>query len=78
MTARTLEPRGFSSIRSDQKALENQRFAVACSANLQKYFDLQEIHGARFPVRVEDLNAFCHHSSVVADILFPTQSRFDV
>ena len=66
------------SIRSDQKALENQRFAVACSANLQKYFDLQEIHGARFPVQVEDLNAFCHHSSVVADMLFPTQSRFDV
>ena len=42
------------SIRSDRKALENQRFAVACSANLQKYFDLQEIHEARFPVQVED------------------------
>ena len=73
-TTRLFEQR----ICSDRKALENQRFAVACPRNSRSAFSCSDGRLSISNCSLTALNAFCQHSSVVADILFPTQSRFDV
>ena len=75
------------SIRSDRKALENQRFAVACRQIYKNILTHKKFAKRIFLFRWKIIDfkllshgfeRFCQDSSVVADILFPTQSRFDV